>query len=400
MKKAVALLRGEVRVRIDTPFPERVLNLCAARGIAFSSVSRPADTALVLTLERREWRLLRAALRALDARWRVERRRGAPYFLAGFRRRYALAAGLALVAALLWLNARCIWDVQVTGNETVPTETILRVLKENGVCWGARSNGLRPQEICNRVLLEIPELAWLTVNVRGCRANVQVVERVKKPTLDDRSEPADIVAAKTALVTRVLPYDGRACVLPGQTVLCGDVLISGTVDTEGTENPSVPRRLLSGAGEVWGRTWYELSVLVPLQYEAREYDGGTSERFYLLWNEKRVKIFGKGSSQSGMDCDRITTRRRLTLPGGIALPAVLVHESERSFRPVTLCRTREQAAAQGYACLRAYLRTLLDENGSVTSGRFACAEQGDALLVTLSAECMEQIGVRVPIAAP
>lgn len=396
MNATVLYLRGQVRVRVETPFPERVLNLCTAHAVAFMQ-PEIEENAVTLTLSRSAWRTLRPILRESGAQWHVERRRGAPFFLAGFRRRYALLFGLALCAALLGLNALFIWDVQVTGNETVPTERIVRALERNGVGWGTFAFSVRAQNVCNHVLLEIPELAWLTVNVRGCRANVQVVERVQKPQLDARDEPCNLVATKTALVTRVLAYGGRACVLPGQTVLHGALLIAGAVDTEGTENPSVASRLLPGTGEVWGRTWYELSVRIPLIKTVKVYSDEENRQYFLLWGENRIKIFGKGSSQNTMECDKITKSIPLTLPGGMALPAVLVQETQKPYTTVDVSRSREEARTQGESYLSAYLRSLLDENGSVTSERFACAVQGEYLLVTLSAECLEQIGMRVPI---
>ena len=35
MDRAARLLRGTLRVRVESAFPERVLNLCGAHGIAF-----------------------------------------------------------------------------------------------------------------------------------------------------------------------------------------------------------------------------------------------------------------------------------------------------------------------------------------------------------------------------
>ena len=60
--------------------------------------------------------------------------------------------------------------------------------------------------------------------------------------------------------------------------------------------------------------------------------------------------------------------------------------------------TRAEAEEIGAAVLKAQLDTLLGKDGSVTSERLASAVQGDTLLVTLSAECTEQIGREVPIA--
>ena len=64
----------------------------------------------------------------------------------------------------------------------------------------------------------------------------------------------------------------------------------------------------------------------------------------------------------------------------------------------TTPRSRADAEAQGKDVLETYLAALLGETGSVTQRRFSTAVEGDTLVVTLSAECEEQIGKEVPIA--
>ena len=68
--------------------------------------------------------------------------------------------------ALFFANSFFIWDFEVSGSETVPAEKILRVLEKQGLRRGSFAYSFRPQDICNRALPELPELAWLTVNVR------------------------------------------------------------------------------------------------------------------------------------------------------------------------------------------------------------------------------------------
>ena len=57
----------------------------------------------------------------------------------------------------------------------------------------------------------------------------------------------------------------------------------------------------------------------------------------------------------------------------------------------------EEARQEGEAQLLAQLQERLGDDGSVTSTRFAAVRRGSWLLVTLSAECLEQIGETVPI---
>ena len=95
------------------------------------------------------------------------------------------------------------------------------VLEKQGLRRGSFAYSFRPQDICNRALPELPELAWLTVNVRGCRAYVSVRDRVPKPELADDRTPTNVVAKRDALVTEVRAYDGRAMVRKGGTVTAG-----------------------------------------------------------------------------------------------------------------------------------------------------------------------------------
>ena len=91
---------------------------------------------------------------------------------------------LALV--LMFGGNLVIWDFQVSGNDTVPTETILRALEDYGITVGSPGLHIDQETMRNHVLLALPEVSWLAVNVRGCVAHVQVVERHRPPEAADR----------------------------------------------------------------------------------------------------------------------------------------------------------------------------------------------------------------------
>ena len=303
-----------------------------------------------------------------------------------------------LCAALLLVNSLFIWDFEVTGNETVPTETILHALREHGVHRGTFIYSFRSQDICNRVLPELKDLCWVAVNVRGCKAYVQVRERVRAPERVNESEPTNVIAAKPGLITKVRALDGEKRVLPGTSVQQGQLLIAGVVDTGGTEKPSVTTRFLAGKGEVWARTWYDLTVRVPLTYEKKAYTGKEKRSHTLIWGENRLKIGAKGSSICNVDCDKIKNQTQWTLFGLFALPVTWETETLLPYELEVTPRSRADAEAQGKDVLETYLAALLGETGSVTQRRFSTAVEGDTLVVTLSAECEEQIGKEVPIA--
>ena len=390
LRQIVNRLRGQVRVRVETAFPERVLNLCGARDLAFWDVAWESESAFTCRLSRRDFAALRRAAKKLDCTLTVEGREGVPFFLGRLRRRHALMAGAALCGGLLLLGSFFIWDFSVEGNERVTDEEILRALEQNGVGIGTFGIGLDTENIRNHVLLDIPELVWITVRVSGCRATVEVRERTETPEPVDEREAANVVARRDGLVLEIRALEGVKCGLPGTSVEAGELLISGVEDL-GT----VGARVTASRGEAKARTWYSLSTLVPLEVPEKRYTGEERRALSLVFGTRRVKFFSNSSIQQG-NYDKITERTRWTL-FGLPLPVTAVWETYRFYETVPAERAAAQAEAQGEAVLTEYLHTLVDPYGTVSSTLCTSRREGENLRVTLTAECVEQIGQTVPI---
>ena len=390
LNQIVNRLQGQVRIRVETPFPERVLNLCGARNLAFWDMEWESETAFTCRLNRRDYYALRRAVKQLDCRLTVVRKEGVPFFLGRFRRRHALLAGLTLCSALLFFGSFFIWDFTVEGNQRVTDEEILRVLQRQGVGIGTFGISLDTEDIRNHVLLEIPELLWITVNVSGCRAYVEVRERVEAPEPVDEREPTNVVARRDGLILDIQAMDGVRCVLPGTSVEAGELLISGVEDTE-----TVGARVLTGMGKVEARTWYTLSTVMPLTVAEKQYTGEEKQGYSLVFGTNRVKFFLNSSIGTG-NYDKITERTQWSL-FGLPLPVTFVKETFRFYETVPAEVSAAQAESRGEAILTDYLHTLVDPYGTVSSTLCTSRREGDGLLVTLTAECVEEIGRAVPI---
>lgn len=383
-------LRGQVCIRAECAFPERVLNLCGAQDLAFWDLRWESPTAFTCRLSRRDWRRLREAGKKLDCTFSVVGREGAPYFLLRFRHRQALLLGLVGCGLALFLGSFFIWEFQVEGNETVPTERILRALEKNGVGLGTFGLSLDGEEIRNHVLLDVPELVWIAVNVSGCRAEVQVRERTPPPVMIDRREPCNLVARRAGLVKRVQTIGGVSCVVPGSAVTEGQILISGVEDTD-----TVGARVLAGMGKVEARTWYDLTASMPLTVLEKRYTGREKTGVSLIFGSRRIKFFSN-SSIEGAEYDKITKRFSLSLLG-VPLPVTVAAETWRFYEAVPATRTAAQAEKAAEAILTAQLREVVEPYGEIKSTLCSARQKGDVLIVTLSAECLEEIGETAPI---
>ena len=365
LKELINRSRGQVRIRVTCPYPERVLNLCSARSLAFWDLEWEGENQFTCRVSRKDFHILRQSGEKLDCELQVLRREGAPYALGRLRRRQALAAGILLWGVWLVLSSVLIWDIRVSGNETVPKEEILRSLEKNGVRRGAWGLSVSGEDIRNHMLLDIPELSWAAVNVSGCRAEVQVRER--RPALG-----------------------GVPQVLRGMSVAEGQLLISGVEDT-GTFGT----RFTAGLGRVEGRTWYTLTANVSLTGQVKRYTGEEKRLHSLILGSRRIKFFAN-SSIDGAQCDKITTRTPVNVLG-VALPITWETETVRFYETEPAALSQQERQETVGTALEAYLHSIVDPYGEVTASQTASRLRGDVLTVTLTAECREEIGETVPI---
>lgn len=383
-KKVVNFLRGSVGVQVASPYPERVLNLCGVHEIPFWELRWQSPINI-------SFRTTRAGLHSLrrvcgdGTEITVEREAGVPWFWQRIKKRYALLAGFALFCLLLFSGNIFIWDFEVSGNETVPTETILRALEEYGLTVGSPGISIDQEDLRNHVLLKLPDVSWLAVNVKGCTAHVQVVERLRPPAIVQEQEARNVVAGCSGLVTKVQALDGKALVLPGTTVTEGQLLISGVVDSD-----QHGMRFLHGMGSVWARTWHDLSVSVPLTSREKAQERKTVTHIALDFGKRRLKFYGKGSVM-GEECDKITKYKPVSVMG-LRLPLTWAVEQSTYYDMAETSRELSRARKEGEAQLLRQLAQQLGEDGTITDTRFAAAQHGGMLVVTLRAECEEQIG--------
>ena len=389
MSRAVNYLRGQVLVRVESAFPERVLNLCAARDLGFWDLQWESETAFTCRLSRADFRELRRAAGKLECSVTPLRRSGAPYTLHRLLSRPALAAGAVAVGLWLVLGSFFIWEFTIEGNETLPDEVILRALEEQGVGIGSFGLSLDGEDLRNRILLELPELVWLTVNVSGCRASVQVRERVPVPETVDRKALSNLVARRAGLVLEIHAFSGVKCVVEGMSVEEGQILISGVEDTE-----NFGARTTAGLGEVKGRTWHTLTAKLPLTVQKKVYTGEKTG-YSLIFGKKRVKFFGN-SSIEGRNYDKITKRMKLSFLG-VPLPVTVEQEKWQFFETQPAAADPAALEELGRAVLEDRLHREVEPYGTVSSSLCTAKARSGTLEVTLRAECEESIGELAPI---
>lgn len=393
MQSAVNYARGWVAVMVTGAFPERLLNLCAQRGVVFWAVEWLGEQELRLKVVRRHLSRLQELAPRAGCEAREERRFGLPDFLVRFRRRYAFLLGLGMAVLAVSVVSSFVLNVDVRGNQSIPDAVILAQLRRNGLRPGAFGPALDSRAIARETLWALDELEWVTINIYGTRAQVQVAEKVPAPQRLELEGVSDICAAADGLIMSIDTVAGQGKVAPGDTVTRGQVLISGTVTMEGPQYSDLPPRYLHvrADGQVWARTWRTLSASIPLHTTGKAYTGQKKSRWSLTVFERRINFYGKGSI-SWDSYDKIKETYPLTLPDGRVLPIRLERELLDRWEPQSL--TVDATAAQELLEQQLYQRLegLVGEEGEVVCVTWSARIADGQLTVTGTAECREQIG--------
>lgn len=395
--RLVNALRGSVRLEVEGAFPERFLNLCAQRGILFWNVEWMETTRLRLTVTRRGSRQAAALGERTLCIVTPAGRKGMPYFLARFRKRYAFWVGMGLSMAAVCVLSSFVLTIEVKGNTNVPTAQILTELRRQGLGIGTFGPGLDERTVGNKVLLQLPQLSWLSINLYGTRAEVLVREAVEAPELVDAQEYGSVVARASGIVTRVEALTGEAVVKVGDTVLEGETLISGTVHLEGpaySDKPEIGQIQVRASGRVYARTWRTMAAQLPLEAQVKRYTGEETNLWSVTALGRRTDFFGKGGISFDR-YDKISHTWTLTLPGGEEMPLAVQRETCRAYELETLAVEPDAAEAM----LKERLMEALEEavgEGEIVSTEFAVETENGMLTVTLQAECREEIGTFVP----
>lgn len=395
MKKIINFLRGNIMFTVQGAFPERFLNLCAQNGVAFWDLEWLDEHTLCLRTARDQAGKLRKLAEKVQCEAKTARRMGAPFFLEKFKRRYALLLGLALAITAVSVLSRFVLTIDITGNSTVTTAEILSELRRSGLQVGTYGPGIKGKDVSDKALLNLPELTWMTVNFHGTRAEVIVREKRPTPEVVDRSKPSNVVSTADGILLSIEPQEGRAMFRPGQTVLKGDVLISGIMDIKEPMWSTIDLgvRVVHAMGDVYARTWRTLTAEIPLESQVKRYTGETETRFALTILARRVNFYG--NAFISMDrYDKITTAHKLTLPGGRVMPLALNVERYRGYETEMVPLDAGAAEALLKSALEDRLKALIGD-GEILRMDFTASEQNGILTVTLLGECREQIGKTV-----
>lgn len=372
--------RGLYKITVARGDAKGVISLAVKENIPFGAVRSDGDDCF-FSVRSRDSKRIAAVAERLGVKIKLEQT-GLVAIAKRHRGRVGVAVGGLLALLIVVFASRFVWDIEITGNERVPDEKIEAALGGYGLKLGAYKPSLDVKSVCERVIIEEGGISWISVDLRGTVARVEVRETSDAET-EKLSPPSNLVAACDGQIVSIEAYGGKSEVRAGQTVKKGDVLVSGAIDST-----ALGYRLVRARGKVLASVSKRFSVSVPLAATEKTATGNVK-------TEKKIKIFSKTAELfkktniSYEKYDTIEKTERLSL-FGVRLPIFVTTVTYAEYVETPIALTEDEALARAREALSKEI-----EAGTLGDRILAAYENvsfdGSAYTVSALVECVTDI---------
>jgi len=383
-------ISGYVIIIVEGYFLEKFINICTHRQLRLWNVKWQKNSKLLIQLSIKDFRMLRPIAKRTRCRVHIIKKKGLPFILDRYKNRKAFIIGLGICVITFFLISSFVWDVSVTGNSKVSTEVIMDKLSENGIKIGALKYSINPDDIVGNMMLELNDLARISISLRGTKINVIVNERVRPPDLINRNVPCDLVALKEGVVSSIVAKEGLEMVKIGDAVIKGQLLITGTI--ENMKIKEAMPLMVHSMGIVKARTWYEASAPVEQKLVKAKRTGLKKEMYSIAFFTKIFKLFHSKIPYN--NSEHVEIKKKLCIGENFALPIEIIrdqyYEYELEYNEIDIDTAQKIASDKATAIAQEQI----PQNAEVvkTGISFVQSDNGTSTAKAL-VECIEDIGV-------
>lgn len=251
-------LRGYVTFTAVGKFPERLINLAMLSDIAIiNPVGEKGKFTAQVSIA--DYKRLYNIRKRTMTHLKIKKKYGLPFLIYRNKKRKGLFVGAILFAITINILSMFIWTIDIKGNNRVSTYEIQCCLKDNGVYVGALKDKINVSSAERGFALELGKVGWMSVNIVGSTASVELSESYDVPEIVDATQPCNLKAKKTGQVLKMDIREGKNNVTIGDGVAKGQLLVSGIVEIGETGTS----RFVHSEGEVYAGVITNEEVKIP-----------------------------------------------------------------------------------------------------------------------------------------
>ena len=390
LKILFGIIFGYVTIEIEGYFIERFMNLCNNQKIFLWNLKRTHSTRMLVNIGLNDFKKLKPIARKTKCRVKIQDKKGVPHLLHRYQKRklFFLLALIIFLSILLLSNF--IWNIEITGNENVPTEEIQKLLEEEGFKIGKCKIGIKTKEVIDQIRLERNDIAWVGIEIKGTNAIIKIVEADLKPEIIPEDEYCNMIATKDAMIVKISAQNGTSVAKEGDIVTKGSILIGGWLEGKYTGT-----RYVHANGEVQGKVWYSQKVQVPLKQTKKTKTGATQNKYSVKINNFEINLSKRLSKFQKYDT--IETSKKLKLFSDFYLPIEIHQRTFEEYEEQEILYTVEEAKNIAIQEAKKKLDEEIQEKQNVINEKVYTKQTAGGIEVEVIYEVLETISTKEKI---
>ena len=272
MLEFVRWLQGFVQFCIIGKFPERFINIVTKNRLSIWDCNRK-DGMMNARMYVRDYKKIRKLAKNSSVRLKVVNRFGLPFYIKKYKCRIGVLIGVFVFAMTIYVMSCFVWSIEIVGLETISYSQLMSALEQNGLSIGTFKPTASFPAISRKTMLDIEEIGWMSINVNGSHASVELKEKAKSPHVEDYHTPANVKAKRDGVILSINTKQGEAYFEQGSAVVKDQLLVSAVV-----EDKLNRVRLVRADAQVIARTTYNKRFAVQKDYSIVSFDAPKTKR--------------------------------------------------------------------------------------------------------------------------
>lgn len=371
-------LFGYLYVRINAKNPEKLLNLCAAKGIGIWRVS-VKNNLIYFKIGIASFKKLRVFKRKIPCKIHITKKVGLPFFIAKNKKRYGMVCGFALFVAIIYFMSGCVWNICISGNKNIKSSEILSSLNQIGIYEGMGIKNIDPEDKRNELLLAQKGLSWAAINIEGSKVTVDVSET--KTNEEKQNFASNFVSKEDGIIKKIEVKKGVTKVKVGDTVQKGQILVSGIMEYDDGRVSFVRSH-----GNVYAEVAYSFETVQPLTVTEFIKTGEIEKRKILDFYGLKIPLFLGGVEQPYITVDE----EQKISSGESYLPIKIISRRFHKTKETTYLLKREQAENRALKKAEERVKKLVD-NGEIIAKHHTITVDDETLTVKTEIKCLKDI---------
>lgn len=384
-KILLSYITGYVNIKVESYFVERFINICVNKKILLWNLKREKSTILYANISIKEYKLLRDIARITKSKIKINNKKGIPFILHRYRKRKIFLFLLILIFLGLVTISNFIWNIEITGNETISKEELMQSLYDEGIKIGTAKSRIDIYKIINKIRLERNDIAWIGITIKGTNAIVEIKEAEKAPKVIDANDYCNIESNKTAMITKISVQNGTALVKVGDIVKEGTLLVGGYIEGKYTG-----LRYVHSTAQIEAKVWYSKKEKLYLNQEIQVPTGDTEKKYSIAINNFKINLYKTLSKFKNYDT--ININKKLTLFNNFYLPIELIKITNSEYEMKDVKYTEEELAEQAEEKLSKQIESEIENKDNIINKQTNIYTNEGYIEVEVIYEVLENIG--------